>query len=384
MAQRILALLPIFLLLLATSPAVADDRDEASEAFWAGDEAYAAGDYEAAIEHFLRADELAPNALLYEYIGRAHLQLGNRPAAIEAFREFADSSPEAAEEIQPVIAELSADLWQGVSDAARFSVWRAIRVARGDDVDPEEQRRNELGTIAMRDVPVQVLSEPRGAEVFIDGTEYGAFGVTPLNVDLFVGAHRIEIRQAHHVPVVLEVELETHSGVVVFEAELQRVMVEVDLTFVPSTARVSWVSEEGERIELDSGNHTGELPAGPGVFVLQDAGRDRRIEETITLEDAETVYARTLELEEYRGFGAFDLAIGTIVIESEVQQGGVYVDGQRVGRDTGTFHADVSAGTHTVEVRRDGYHTFRAEVEVEADCEESVLVEQLERRRRRR
>jgi hypothetical protein len=257
-------------------------------------------------------------------------------------------------------------------------------VARGDESDPEERRRNELGATAMRDVPVQILSEPRGAEVFIDGTEYGPFGITPLNVDLFVGAHRIELRRAHHTPVTIDVELEANTGVAVFRAELIREVIEVDLTFVPTTARVSWISENGDRREIESGSHRGPLPAGPCVFVLQGVGRDRRIETTVELTPPETIYERTFELEAARGFGAFDIAIGTIVVESGVEQAEVYVDGQRIGRGAGSFETDVSVGVHTVEVRRDGYETYRSEVRAEPDGEHSLEVGELERRRRRR
>jgi hypothetical protein len=366
MANRILALIASLVLLCTARLAIADDLDAATTEFWAGDEAYAAGDFERAIEHFIQADQLTPNLLVYEYIGRAYLQLGDQSSAIQAFERYAEASPEAAAEVEVVIAELGAGLWQGVSGAARFSVWRAIGVARGDESDPEERRRNELGATAMRDVPVQILSEPRGAEVFIDGTEYGPFGITPLNVDLFVGAHRIELRRAHHTPVTIDVELEANTGVAVFRAELIREVIEVDLTFVPTTARV------------------GPLPAGPCVFVLQGVGRDRRIETTVELTPPETIYERTFELEAARGFGAFDIAIGTIVVESGVEQAEVYVDGQRIGRGAGSFETDVSVGVHTVEVRRDGYETYRSEVRAEPDGEHSLEVGELERRRRRR
>lgn len=385
MSLRLQTLLVASSLVALSLPALADDEDAAREAFWSGDEAYASGDYEAAIEYFAEANRIAPNPELHEYIGRAHLRLGDRRAALRAFETYAATSAEAADEMELVLGELRVALYSELFDAARFVVWRGVRIARGEEPDPEQVRRNELGA-RTRDFPVQILSDPRGAEVFIDGDEYGPFGVTPLNVTLFVGAHQIEVRAPYHAPETVELDLDdAQHGVAVLRFELVRETVEVDLTIEPPTARAAWITETGERIDLDAGRHVGRLPAGPGVFVIQSAGEDRRIEDVLRSASDGTVSVRTLHLREPdSGSDGFVVSIGTLIIVSETPGASVRVDGREIGRGAGTFEALVSPGPHTVEVTKDGHEGFRNEIDVPANDELEVTVEQLERRRRRR
>lgn len=379
---------PILLISFAAfalaAPALAADEAAAREAFWAGDEAYAAGHFEAAIEHFLEADRLAPNGELQAYIGRAYLRMGNLAEALDAFEAYAATGEEAAADMEQVLHDLRAELYADIFEAGRFVIWRAVREARGEEPDPEQVRRNELGA-RTRDFPVQVLSDPRGAQVFIDGDEYGAFGVTPLNVTLFVGSHHIEVRAPHHESESIEFDLDgDQHEVTVLRFELVRNTVEVDLTIEPRTARAAWITESGERFDLDAGSHVGELPAGPGVFVVQGAGDDRRIEDVLESSDGE-VLTRTLALREATvGNDTFVVSIGTIFITSETPGALVLVDGREVGQGAGTFEATVSPGPHSVEVTKDGHESFRVEVDVPANEEIEVTVGELERRRRRR
>ena len=387
MDLRISIVLAACLAVFVATPALADDLEAAGAEFWAGDEAYRAGEFERAIEHFLAADELAPNPELHEHIGRAYLHLGDLQSAVSAFQRYSESGDDAREAMIPVLAELRETLYDEVFRASRFAVQRALRSAAGDEADPEEVRRNELGT-QMRAVPVQFLSEPRGAEVFIDGSDYGPFGVTPLTVDLFVGPHEIEISIPHYAPQRLTIDVQPREAggeIRSLRVELERERVDVSLTIEPPTARASWISADGERTQLQSGTHLGVLPAGPGIFVLQDAGRDRRIEDVIELEEGESEFVRTLELAAPAvGSSGFVVSIGTILVHSSTPGASVRVDGREIGRGSGTFEATVSPGAHSVEVSKDGHETRTEEVTVDANGEIEVTVPELERRRRRR
>jgi len=69
---------------------------EAKALFERGASAYRAGDYQRAVEHFRRADRLAPRAALSFNMARAHEKLGQRALAAAEYREYLRREPDAA------------------------------------------------------------------------------------------------------------------------------------------------------------------------------------------------------------------------------------------------------------------------------------------------
>lgn len=386
-ALHILLGVTVALLLVFSPPARGQDAvDEAREAFWVGNDAYVEGDYPTALEQFQLAYELAPNAALLEYIGRTYVGMGRYPEAIASFERFAEEDPEAGSEIAELVEALREDMLDAAFAAARDGVGRALAVARGEQPTSQADSRAQLGT-RMTNVPVQVVSTPRAAEVFIDGTEYGAFGVTPLETRLFTGPHLIEVRKPYYEPAsqVVNVSVPRRGesiAVVRFTLERQQVATEVSVR--PLTARISHVSEDGERTDLGTGAWTGTLPAGPGTFIIQNAGRDRRVERVLEPSDDGAVVEVALSLDEDASGPSIAISVGTLVVVSQVDEGRVLVDGRSIGEGIGEFEAMLTPGPHRLEVTKDGHEPFEQTVEIQADGTATVYVNALERAGRRR
>ncbi len=362
------------------------DDDRARQAFWEGNEAYAAGEYEDAIGHFERAYGIAPTPRLLDYIGRCHANLQQYEQAIEHYQRYADTSVEAEAEVAETLANLIAERQGFVGQLVRHGVGEALSRARGEQPPSRQTLRQSLGT-EMRDVTVQILSTPRAAEVYIDGMEFGSFGITPMETPLFTGPHMIEVRKPYFEPARRIVNVAPPGrgeAIPTVRFELERVQLLVTISVEPVTATVTYVSEDGDRQDLGLGGYEGSLPAGPGAFIVQQGGRDRRVSMTLEPpEEEDGILEFTVHLQDQDLAPTLDIRIGILRIVTELLYGEIFVDGRSVGEAPGEFEVGVTPGEHTVEVRRQGYETFRQEVSVAADGETVVYANTLERSRRR-
>jgi hypothetical protein len=228
----------------------------------------------------------------------------------------------------------------------------------------------------MRDVSVQIVSDPRGAEVFIDDLEYGPFGVTPLETRLFTGRHLVEVRAPGFETTrqVINVTVpRAGESIPVVSFELERAQVSVEVVAHPSSVAMVFVDASGEATQLGQGSYSGALPSGRGAFLLQQGGRDRRVEFDIEPSaDGEPV-AIELYLDEAAERSA-RFVVGLLIVESELEAGTIYVDGAAVGTPPGTFEVDLVPGEHTVEVRREGFTSWSTTVEIEANDDVRLIV----------
>lgn len=360
--------------------------EEARLAFQRGNEAYIDGHYRDAAAAFETANRIVPNPRLLEYIGRCYANVGDYVRALEAYEAFAASSTEAAAEIGEVLSALRSDAITSALYESSDRVDDALARANGETPPPRDLRRQELGT-RMRDVEVHIRSNPRGAEVYIDAIELGAVGITPLETPLFTGRHFVEVRAPFYEPAnrVVNVTIPgPGESIPVFEFELVRQRVQATVTVDPITARVTFVADDGTRTDMGIGGWEGELPAGPGAFIVQQGGRDRRIEAVVEPDDSGRA-TLALTLDEPSTTARAVVAVGTVVISADqLGAGDVRVDGRSVGSAPGEFEAVVTAGSHTIEIVREGYVTWRQDIEVSADQEVRVYApSSLERARRR-
>lgn len=368
-------------------PAIASDVDQAREEFWLGNDAYQEGDYPSAVAHFEAAYQLAPNARVQEYLGRTYVAMRRYPEAVRAFERAIEDDPSLAEEVGAVLDGVREDMNAAAFGGARAAVQAAIAGALGESPAPESQLRAGLGT-TMSDVTVQVLSEPRGAEVFVDGTEFGSFGVTPLEIRLFTGPHRIEVRKPWHAPEARVVNIAIPGrgqSIPTVAFRLERLEVPVEVRATPVTARMTFVSEGGERVDLGMGVYSGVLPAGPGTILIQSAGRDRRVD--VVVEPTESGDPRQFEVQldgDAAQSNRIAIRVGTLEVVSQVEEGVVTVAGQQIGDGPGTFSIDLIPGPHIVRVERQGHEPFEQTVDIRADGVATIYVNQLERERRRR
>lgn len=151
-----LALLPL-VLLLASGPARASNTaDEADVAFSLGNRAYAHRDFEEALSQYFISYRLVPNQNVLFNIARCYEALGR---VDEAYRYYADLSA----------------LSLAVAD--RHEVTAALARLRSK--------------VAL----LEVTSTPPGADVFIDRTDLGSRGHTPLVLALPPGTHKVSLRK---------------------------------------------------------------------------------------------------------------------------------------------------------------------------------------------
>jgi tetratricopeptide (TPR) repeat protein len=131
-------------------------RSDAKARYEQGVEAYSAGRFKDAVDHFLAADQLSPSAPLSFNIARAYEKLGDDSGALRWYRDYVRRSPTAA----------------NVADVA-------VLIAR------YEERLSKKGVQQLT-----VLSTPSGATVTIGGSPVG---VTPWTGDIPPGHHKVEL-----------------------------------------------------------------------------------------------------------------------------------------------------------------------------------------------
>lgn len=357
--------------------------EQAVSLFQEGNADYVAGRYDEAVENFEAANALAPNPRLLEYIGRCHTNLGQYGQAIDAYARYAATSETAAAEVAERLAALRLEVDRAAFSRARDYVRSAVSRARGEQPDTSPFRRQELGT-QMRDVTVQILSSPRGAEIYVDDIDLGSIGVTPMTTPLFVGRHLIEIRKQYYEParqIVMVRPLQQGESIPSYSFNLQRQQVAIEVRPNPATASVTFISDDGAPVRMGMGVWEGTVPAGPGTFILQNGGRDRRIERTVLPTEDGTPLVVELHMVDPIMQRGPAVAIGQLIIVTNSPVGEVFVDGESVGRSPGEFRVDVRAGEHTVELRANGYRTWSQSVVVGGGSETRIYTANLERGR---
>lgn len=134
-----------------TSSAHADNRKDARNAFAAGEAADKRKDYRAAIEHYLRAYELAPHHFALYNIGIDYERLGEFRQSAEWFDRYIKEAPQSPE------------------------LDRVMRL---------------VGELKLRPGKLSVMTKPPGARVFINGQYSGS---TPFNKPVKGGGVRVRV-----------------------------------------------------------------------------------------------------------------------------------------------------------------------------------------------
>jgi PEGA domain len=358
----------------AAAPDAAAQRELARVAFLAGRDAYAAGQFEEAIRQFKRADGIAPNIRLHLYIAQSEAGLGQWVVARESLKAFAASSEAAAAESAPFLAELEQAIRVEASRLARERVEDAIVKANGSTPPPRSAQRYALGT-NVRDVPVQIASNPPGAAIFVDDVELGSIGNTPLQTRLFVGPHLIAVEMPNKKPMQRVVQImvpQSGEEIPRISFDLEPLMVEVAVTSEPAAATVWYIAADGSRRRLGMGSFKGELPAGNCTFILQQGGRDRRIPFVVVpIADGSATPIR-LSMNETEAVRGAPLRVGHLRVVMDGLRGDLFVDGQQVATAPGEKVIDLPPGPHKLELRRKGHLTWIQTIKVAPDAETVV------------
>jgi len=133
----------LVLALLLPATAMADARDDARRYFVTGMAAAEAGDYETALDRFLKAQDAYPHPSTVYNIAMAYQDLGDIPKAIQYLEMFQEMAPDKADTVEPDLARL-----RGVVTVPGNAVATIVGSASEEDVDRLEKIANELADLA--------------------------------------------------------------------------------------------------------------------------------------------------------------------------------------------------------------------------------------------
>jgi len=187
--------------------------------------------------------------------------------------------------------------------------------------------------------PVAIDSQPRGATVSVDGQK---FGQTPMTADLLAGAHNLELRLAGFKPARTRVNVLANQP---YNVPL--------IMMTPADGRLVLTSDpSGATVGIDD-EYRGETPLEielrPGVdhrITLAKSGHETA-SDTVRLESGRS---RELHVD-------LDARYGEVEISGEPGDAELVIDGGAKGRPNQTLR--LTAVPHEIEVRKEGYETFR-------------------------
>lgn len=205
---------------------------------------------------------------------------------------------------------------------------------------------------------VRIESAPPGAKVYLDGKQYGPVGVTPWEGKLRRGEALVIVEKEGYQDAQKRIDVRRRRGVqdfflpMVKKADPPKIDVRADADKNSFGAQV-WID----------GQVQGQVP----VLVQVDAGR-HLVE--IKKEGFEP-FTQWVEVKEDEKFAVNPILKeipkeekGSILIEADVEQAEVYIDGNRHKDVTPTLVTDVLAGPHVIEVRKEPAMPWKQTVQV--------------------
>lgn len=205
----------------AAAPARADEREEARREFALGQAADKQQNWQEAIEHYLRANDLVPHPFAIFNIANDYERLGKLREASRWYQRYLDAAPDSAD--RDKVARIMQDIAQRPAQITVTSTPAGGRVqidgvpagptpyvgqVRGGfhrvaiDLDGERQQKDVTVEYAE---PIDVAFQMRGARgmLAIHGEPEGAFvtvdntpaGRMPVSVPVAPGSHQIRVAQ---------------------------------------------------------------------------------------------------------------------------------------------------------------------------------------------
>lgn len=235
--------------------------------------------------------------------------------------------------------------------AEAYDAYNQLLVLHGNDPvlkAPEKAAaKKALAELAKIIGTVEILAEPPGAEVSIDGKVVGVTPMRPVHVDL--GDHEVKITKVGYEPFAKSVTVVAEQSVSVSAALTQEV----------TTGRVVVTESSGQAVkvvvddkELGAAPWEGDLP--PGVHVVQLLGEGLASErKTIELHKKERLEIALVALATQ---GKIDARVTPSI-------GELSLDGKPLGR--GAFTGSIEPGQHVLEATASGYLPQRTAVTIE-------------------
>jgi outer membrane receptor for ferrienterochelin and colicins len=310
--------LPLLLVLVsAPEPSVAVPSVETRFFDDLARQAYARGDYRAALQAFLQADAVTPSPRSSYNIGLcAHLAA--EPGLAYAYFERYLAGPD--------------------HDAGR----------RADAARRMQALQSSLAL-------VRVESDPPGATIVVDRAELGDYGTTPRTVPLAPGEHRVELSlEGHHPASTSVAAVRGELGEATLRLEPRTGSLETRVQ--PASAELE-LSRDGKPLSL---RRSGAVKLAVGRYLLRAKAPGHLPAETdVTIREAET--------------SAVELALlpvpapaGRLVIETPGVAAEVLLNGKAMTMTPARLDG-VVAGSHRVELRARGYRVWKGRVKVDAN-----------------
>jgi outer membrane receptor for ferrienterochelin and colicins len=317
--RRVVALASIFAIVLGAVPV----RGDAIEARYFDERAraeFARHHYEAALELFLQVQLAAPSAGTLYNIGVS-----------------ADNADEPA--------------------VAYTHLHEFVVAAGGDDPAHRADAESRMHRLEQSLALVEVSSDPPGATVWVDRRELGSWGETPRTLVLEPGSHVLELSLEGHRTERVEVVAvrgEAHEVERTLTAELGAVRVEG----APDGTQVIAIDARGVEHAILGASAGAELPVGRYRLRAELAGhRPDEREVAIHAGATEVVHLAPTPI---------PVATGRLLVTAGEIAATVIVDGAPRG-ETPLRIDGIAEGERAIEIRADGYVTWRGAVPVTAD-----------------
>ena len=302
--------------------------------------------------------DVASEARFFDDLGRRAYAAGNFDSALESLQLAYEIAPSSG--LLYNIA-LCADL-AGRDDLA-FSLYREYLVREDKDsarrADAEQRSERLKGKLAL----VEITSDPPGALVYVDRKELGQFGVTPVTIAAEPGDRKLHVEREGFVPAIVPVHAE-NGATVQANASLVPIYGELAVEVTPPVAKLQ-ISRQGTTSAATLSGTSGRVPVGRYRIKASAPGYVTS-EQLVVVRQAETT---RLDLE----LVPLPQKTGRLLVNASTAGAEVFIDGKRVAVTPATLPA-LSVGAHQLEVK-DGQRVVKRAVKIQAERTTYVVID---------
>jgi outer membrane receptor for ferrienterochelin and colicins len=233
----------------------------------------------------------------------------------------------------------------------------------GDSGEQAQGARRAIEQLRRRVGVLTLVSEPPGAEIYVDRREHGSYGTTPASVPVGPGRHAVWLERPGYRPV--ELTLEVGLGAERTESAI----------LTPIVGKLVVSSEPpGEVLVLDAEGLTAargvspfEASLAPGAYVVEVSAQGHRTKKDLLRITADARLDHTTRLE------ALPPSTGVLTVTSNQRGAVIEVDGKAVGFAPSVL-SSLPAGARQVRVSAPGTEPWSGPIDVKADGRGIVTV----------
>jgi hypothetical protein len=225
----------------------------------------------------------------------------------------------------------------------------------GDGISEDNRRYAQaaLQRLRSRVAQVRVLSEPLGADVYIDKREYGSYGQTPLVVPVKAGRRQLWLEKAGFRATSLQVRAQRGKEVEA-RAELTAILGRLLHTSRPP-GEVLVTDPDGSTAA--QGQSPLEVALAPGVYVVETSAPGHQTNKSLVKIEPDQTTEQEVELR------ALPPPKGAITVTANPPGSLVEVDGEPVGFAPAVL-SDLDLGVRQFRISHDDVQSWEGEVDV--------------------